>query len=36
MKTSPCNSKQSIVATRRSCQPNGTGLSHYVMVDPKK
>ena len=28
--------KPSIIATRKSCNPNGTGLSHYVMMDSKK
>jgi modified peptide precursor CbpA len=25
-----------IIATRKSCNANGTGLSHYVMMDVKK
>jgi modified peptide precursor CbpA len=28
--------KRSIIATRKSCNANGTGLSHYVMMDTKK
>lgn len=27
---------KAIIATRKSCTPNGTGLSHYVMMDAKK
>jgi modified peptide precursor CbpA len=35
MKTKKSNSKP-IIATRKSCNPDGVGLSHYVMVDTKK
>jgi modified peptide precursor CbpA len=28
--------KPSIIATRKGCDVNGTGLSHYVMMDAKK
>ena len=28
--------KPAILATRKSCQANGIGLSHYVMLDAKK
>ena len=24
-----------ILATRRACDAEGTGLSHYILVDPK-
>ena len=30
------DAKRPIIATRKSCSPNGTGLSHYVMLDAKK
>lgn len=30
------DAKRPIIATRKSCNPNGTGLSHYVMLDAKK
>ena len=30
------DTKRPIIATRKSCSPNGTGLSHYVMLDAKK
>lgn len=28
--------KRSIVSYRRRCRRTGTGLSHYIMVTPKK
>lgn len=27
--------KQEIIASRKSCDANGTGLSHYILVDKK-
>lgn len=29
------NKKQDIIASRKSCDANGTGLSHYILVDKK-
>ena len=34
--TKQSDAKRPIIATRKSCNPNGTGLSHYVMMDSKK
>ncbi len=28
----PC---EPVIAHRRSCQPEGTGLSHYILVEDK-
>jgi modified peptide precursor CbpA len=28
--------KKDVIATRKSCKPSGTGLSHYVLIDEKK
>jgi modified peptide precursor CbpA len=36
MKMKKSDAKRSIIATRKTCNPNGVGLSHYVMVDAKK
>jgi modified peptide precursor CbpA len=36
MKTKKNEPRRSIIATRKSCDVNGTGLSHYVMLDSKK
>jgi modified peptide precursor CbpA len=36
MKTKKSDAKPAIIATRKSCNANGTGLSHYVMMDSKK
>jgi modified peptide precursor CbpA len=36
VKTTNNSSKRTIIATRKGCEANGTGLSHYVMMDPKK
>ncbi len=27
--------KKSVIASRKSCSPDGTGLSHYVLMDKK-
>ncbi len=36
MKTNKSEAKRPIIATRKTCNPDGVGLSHYVMVDTKK
>lgn len=36
MKTTKTTAKRTIIASRKGCSPNGTGLSHYVMMDSKK
>jgi modified peptide precursor CbpA len=36
MKTTKKAATRPIIATRKSCNVNGTGLSHYVMMDGKK
>jgi modified peptide precursor CbpA len=36
VKTKKKANKPQIIATRKSCDANGTGLSHYVMMDTKK
>jgi modified peptide precursor CbpA len=36
VKTTNNSSKRTIIATRKGCDANGTGLSHYVMMDNKK
>lgn len=36
MKTTTKAAKRPVIATRKSCNVNGTGLSHYVMMDAKK
>lgn len=36
MKTKKSDAKQPIIATRKTCTNNGTGLSHYVMMETKK
>jgi len=28
-------SKKDVIATRRSCDASGTGLSHYILMDRK-
>jgi len=27
--------KKTVIASRKSCKATGTGLSHYVLMDPK-
>jgi modified peptide precursor CbpA len=34
--TKKSDAKRPIIATRKGCNANGTGLSHYVMMDSKK
>jgi len=29
-------SKKDVIATRKACKADGTGLSHYILMDPKK
>jgi modified peptide precursor CbpA len=36
MKTKKNANPRPIIATRKSCNASGTGLSHYVMMDTKK
>jgi modified peptide precursor CbpA len=36
MKIKKNDARRPIIATRKSCNANGTGLSHYVMMDAKK
>ena len=36
MKEKKSPKKKEIIATRKSCAATGTGLSHYVMMDPVK
>ena len=37
MKKSPtvCNAKKTVIAERKSCKAEGTGLSHYILMDKK-
>ena len=28
--------KKAVIAFRKACQANGTGLSHYILMDRKK
>jgi modified peptide precursor CbpA len=28
--------QKSVIAIRKTCKAKGTGLSHYVMAEPKK
>lgn len=28
--------KKDVIAFRKSCKADGTGLSHYILMDPKK
>lgn len=28
--------KQEVIAYRKKCKANGTGLSHYILMDTKK
>lgn len=36
MKVQKSEAKPPIIATRKSCNVKGTGLSHYVMMETKK
>lgn len=29
-------SKQDVIAHRKKCKANGTGLSHYILIDNEK
>lgn len=29
----PTNAKPAVIATRKSCDADGTGLSHFVLMD---
>ncbi len=35
MKQSKVKKSQAIVASRKACKTNGTGLSHYILMDRK-
>ena len=37
MKKSPCTckAKKNVIAQRKSCKAEGTGLSHYILMDKK-
>ncbi|GFK94512.1 hypothetical protein NNJEOMEG_02358 [Fundidesulfovibrio magnetotacticus] len=28
--------KKDVIAVRKSCKADGVGLSHYILMDPKK
>lgn len=30
------SSNKDVIAFRKSCKADGTGLSHYILMDPKK
>jgi modified peptide precursor CbpA len=30
------NGKKDVIAFRKACKADGTGLSHYILMDPKK
>lgn len=36
MKNPKKTQKIEIIAKRKTCKATGTGLSHYVMMEPKK
>jgi len=36
LKTQKKTQKIEVIATRKTCKATGTGLSHYVMMEPKK
>jgi modified peptide precursor CbpA len=33
--TSPRKAKPRVIATRKACRAQGTGLSHYILMDKK-
>jgi len=35
MKRNKVKKGQTIIARRRACKANGTGLSHYILMDRK-
>ena len=35
MKRSKSKKGQAIIASRKACKANGTGLSHYILMDRK-
>ena len=35
MKKDAKTGKKNIIASRKSCSPDGTGLSHYVLMDKR-
>ncbi len=35
MKKADSKAKKSVIASRKGCKPNGTGLSHYILLDKK-
>lgn len=35
MKRSKVKKGQAIIACRKACKANGTGLSHYILMDRK-
>jgi modified peptide precursor CbpA len=35
MKTTQKPKKKTVTACRKKCQPKGTGLSHYILMDKK-
>lgn len=36
MKKRNVKRKKTVIAVRKSCEAKGTGLSHYVMPEPRK
>lgn len=35
MKKNEKNEKKDVIATRKACEANGVGLSHYILMDKK-
>lgn len=35
MKKKKEQTKKTVIASRKSCNPDGTGLSHYVLMDKR-
>lgn len=35
MKQSTVKKEKTIIASRKACKANGTGLSHYILMDRK-
>lgn len=36
MKKKTATSSKDVIASRKSCDPKGTGLSHYILAASKK
>lgn len=36
MEKSVKTAAKEVIAYRKKCKPNGTGLSHYILVDKKE